>query len=54
VVEVKDVLLQGGWDHHLVSAVGGRGAAEDPIRVLEQWDVGMCRPAFKAFKTSWQ
>ena len=39
VLEVKDLLLQGGRDHHLESAVEGRAAAEDPIGVLEERDV---------------
>jgi len=28
VLEVEDLLLKGGRDHHLVRAVGGRAAAE--------------------------
>jgi len=36
---VEDLLLQGGRDHHLVSAVGGLAAAEDPLGVLEERDV---------------
>ena len=39
VLEVNDLLLQKGRDHHLVSAVGGRSAAEDPIGFLEERDV---------------
>jgi len=39
VLEVKDLLLQGGRDHPLVSAVGGRAAVEDPIGVLKERDV---------------
>jgi len=39
VLEVKDLLLRGGRYHHLVSAVRGRAAAEDPIEVLEERDV---------------
>ena len=39
VLKVKDLLLQGGRDHHLVSTVGGRAAAEDPIGILEERDV---------------
>ena len=39
VLEVKDLLLQEGRDHHLVGAGVGRAAAEDHIGVLEARDV---------------
>jgi len=39
VLEVKDLLLQGGRDYHLLSAVGGRTAAKDPINVLKERDL---------------
>jgi len=39
VPEVEDLLLQGGRDHHLVSAVGGRAAAENPFGDLKERDV---------------
>jgi len=33
---MEDLLLKGGWNHHLVGAIGRRASPEDPIGVLEE------------------